>query len=315
MAQRRAVLVRQNRLGQRREQGDEALHALGQCPRRDPQPHVGQPCRDPMQWTPAHEALEEDAHPHADSVGRGVEQPRYRGRRHFPRRGRALAASAVAGAHDLARVRADLHLDEARATRAVRHIGLGATRTHARIVRRMALFLLLPEPRPLGAAMSGRAALLTALAPRARCLLLLALAPEHRLRQHRPGRAQLPKLDFQRPHARCQRRVRVLQLPHLGAQAGIVHAQRHHRAALARCNTGLRKKLLQPLDFALQGKGVFRDAPDCLRLLLGRPQIAPAPVELPLQRPRPGTGLHLRPAQLFATRLDSIRPRALALVQ
>ena len=65
-------------------------------------------------------------------------------RRRF--RGCAVAASAVAGPDDLARVRLNLHLDDTRATLAIRHIGFGATRTHACILRRIAPLLLLPEP-------------------------------------------------------------------------------------------------------------------------------------------------------------------------
>ena len=45
VAQRRLVLVREDRLGQRLEQRHEALDAVGQRPRRDGQPHVGQPGR------------------------------------------------------------------------------------------------------------------------------------------------------------------------------------------------------------------------------------------------------------------------------
>ena len=84
-------------------------------------------------------------------------------------------------------------------TLAVRHIGLPATGTDARILRRVAPFRLLPEPGPLGVAVAGRAALLAALAPRARLLLPLALAAEQRLRQDGPSsgawQAGLPVFD------------------------------------------------------------------------------------------------------------------------
>ena len=49
----------------------------------------------------------------------------------------------------------------------------------------------------------------------------------------------------------------------------------------------------------------------CLRLLSGGLQLAPAPVELPLQRTRPGTGIHFRPAKFFRARFGRIRPRPL----
>ena len=48
-----------------------------------------------------------------------------------------------------------------------------------------------------------------------------------------------------------------------------------------------------------------------LRLLSGGLQLAPAPVELPLQRTRPGTGIHFRPAKFFRARFGRIRPRPL----
>ena len=324
--------------------------------------------------------------------------------------------------------------------------------------------------------MAGGAALLAALAPGARLLLHLALAPEHRLRQHRPGRAELRKLGFQRLGAAGQRRPLGLQCPHLGAppsvlpaqrhdhirrprgrrpqpvvalaqprdgaipgphqprgrrappvellaqrgdlavvpvrrlaersaqpvdvlvqpidlvampgldpllvgvgppqkvaetvdlavqesnpallvfrpphvllqpsvllpqrrdrllgvprspvsrarpglrrrrgvaQTGDLHAQGHDRAALARLDAGLRKQLLQPRHFALQGKGVLRRAADFLRLRLGRLQLAPALVELRLQRTRPASGVQLRSAQFFAARFRRLRPRPFSLV-
>ena len=43
MAQRRLVLMREDRLGHRLEQRHEALQSVGQRPGRDRQPLVGQP--------------------------------------------------------------------------------------------------------------------------------------------------------------------------------------------------------------------------------------------------------------------------------
>ena len=74
--------------------------------------------------------------------------------------------------------------------------------------------------------MSGGAALLAALAPGARLLLLLALAAVERLRQDAPGRPQPVELGLQRLDARGQRRVLRRQIPNLGAQPAILLPQR-----------------------------------------------------------------------------------------
>ena len=215
-------------------------------------------------------------------------------------------------------------------------IGLGATRTHARIVRRVALLRAPLELGPQGAAVTGGGALLAARAPRVRLVLPLALAPEHRPRQHLPGRSELLELGLQRLDARRQRRVLGLQLAHLGAQLGVVraqrrdplrrppargsqpgvvlaqprhlHAKRQVRAALARLDAGLGKELLQTRHFAPQAKGVLRGAAHCLHLLDRRRELVPALVEVPLQHARQGTRLPLGMTQLFAARLRRVRP-------
>ena len=135
VAQRRGVLVREDRLGQGLEQRHEALDAVGQRPRRDRQPHVGEPRRDPMQGTAADEAFVEHARPDADPVGRGVEQPRHRRRGHVARRGRALATPAPAGPDDGVLVGLDIDLEQSGAPLAVGGIGLAAARTYARDLR------------------------------------------------------------------------------------------------------------------------------------------------------------------------------------
>ena len=150
----------------------------------------------------------------------------FQGRRHFLRRRGALAGSEPARPDDSVLVGLDLDFDQRGATLAVGDIGLAATRTHARIFRGVALLGALLEPGPPGAAVTGSAALLAALAPRTWLLLPLALAPEHRPRQHRPGRPELLELDLQRLDARRQRRLLGLQIPHLGAQPGVFPAQR-----------------------------------------------------------------------------------------
>ena len=306
MAQRRLVLMREDRLGHRLEQRHEALQSVGQRPGRDRQPLVGQPRGNAVQGPQAGTVLEQEACPEADPVGRVGEQPRHRGRRHFQGRRCAVAIPAPPGTDDPACVGLDFDLDDGRGTLAVRHVGLRATGTHARIGGRVVLFGALLEPGPLRAAMTGGAALLAALAPGAWLLLLLALAAVECLRQHAPSRAKPGKLPFQAlgPGLRGLHRL---------AQPGDLHAQRHDRAALARLDAGLRKEFSQPRHFRLEEKRVLRRAPDLLRLLGGRLQLVPAGVELPLQRTRPGTGIHLRPAQFFRARLRRVRPRPLLL--
>ena len=244
VAHRRPVLVREDRPGERLEQRHEALQAVGQRSRRDCQPLVRQPRRDPAQRTQARTEFEQEARPDAGPVGRSGEQPRHRRRRHLQGRGCAVATPAPAGTDHPARVGLDLDLDDARATLAVGDIGLAATGTDACILRRIAPFLLLPEPGPPGAAVAGRAALLTALAPRARRLLPLALAPEQRLRQDGPCRTELGKLGIQRLDARGQRRALGLQLPRLGTQSGVAFAQRFNGVPRPH---GRRPKLSDPL--------------------------------------------------------------------
>ena len=74
MAQRRVVLVREDRVGHRLEQRHETGHAAGQGARRDRQSLVGQPCADALQRTQARIAFEQEARPDADPVGRVGEQ-------------------------------------------------------------------------------------------------------------------------------------------------------------------------------------------------------------------------------------------------
>ena len=170
--------------------------------------------------------LEQEAGPDAGPVGRVGEQARHRGRRHFHGRRRALAGPAPARTADDALVGLDLDLDEGGFLGAVRRVGLPAPCAHARIGRRVVLFGALLEPGPLGAAVAGRAALLAALALRARFVLLLALAPEQLLRQHGPRRAQLRKLGLQR----LEPAARTL---HGLAQPGVLLTQHVVRRLLA----------------------------------------------------------------------------------
>ena len=191
MAQRRLVLVREDRLGHGLEQRHEALQAVGQRPGRDRHPLAGEPRGNASHGAEAGTVLEQEARPEAGPIERSGEQPGHRGRRHFHGRGRALAGPAPARTADHAFVGLDLDLDEGGFLGAVRHIGLPALCADAGIGRRVVLFGALLEPGPRRAAVAGRAALLAALAFRARLVLLLALAPVELLRQHGPGRAQL----------------------------------------------------------------------------------------------------------------------------
>ena len=225
MAQRRLALVREDRLGHRLEQRHKALRAIGQRPRRDRQPLAGHPRGNAVHGAQAGIALEQEARPEAGPVKRSAEQARHRRRRHFHGRRRALAGSAPARTADHPLVGLDLDLDEGGFLGAVRRIGLPAPSADARIRRRVVLFGTLREPGPLGAAVAARAALLTALALRARFVLLLALAAVERFRQHCSGRAKPLQLGFQRldPVPRCLRAL---------AQPGVLPGQGLDRSLL-----------------------------------------------------------------------------------
>ena len=171
-------------------------------------------------------AFVQEARPHGDPVERVVEQPRRRRRRYLHRRGRALAGPAQARAADHALVGLDLDLDEGRFLDAVRRVGLPAASADARIRRRIVHFGALFKPGPLGAAVAGRAALLAALALRARLVLLLALATEQLPRQHGPSRTQPGKLGFQRLDP-------ALRSLHGLAQPAVLPGQRLDRGLLA----------------------------------------------------------------------------------
>lgn len=99
------------------------------------------------------------------------------------------------------------------------------------------------------------------------------------------------------------------------AQQGDLLAQRHERAVLARLDPRFREQLLQPLHFRLERQRVLRRATNFLHLTGGLIELLPAELELPLERTRTGTGIHLLPPQLLAASLRRIRARTLALVQ
>ena len=243
-------------------------------------------------------ALEQDAGPHADPVGRVAEQPRYWRRRYFDRRRRAAASPAPARTADHTLVGLDVDLDERGDIGADRRIGLAATGAHARFLRQVDLLLALLDPGPPGTAMAGGAALLAARASGARRLLLLALAAEQHLRQHRPGRAKPGKLRFQRLDP-VPRRLHAL------AQPGVLPGQRFDRGLLAPrspqrpAQVGIRngQQLRQRLpDRSKPGKLGLKRLPDCTKF--GR---------LNLQRRLPGLQLPHGPAQpsvLLAERSD-----------
>ena len=230
---------------------------------------------------------------------------------HFRGRGRAVATPAPPRTDDLTRVGPDLDLDDGRGTLAVGDIGLPATGADARILRRVALFGALIEPGPRGAAMTGSAALLAALAPRPRLLLLLALSPEQRLRQHGPARAELRKLGFQRLDAGHQRLLLDLQSPHLGAQPSDLLAQRHDHA---RGPHGRRQQplvalpqpgdvLLQPIDLALM-PGL-----DPLLVVVGPPQQPAEFVDLALQELDPAAQALRRSRSYFLLQPGVLLPQ------
>ena len=290
MAQRRLVLVREDRPGDWLEQWHEAEHAVGERPGRDRQPPVGQPRGDPLERAVAGIAFEQDAGPHADSVGRVAEQPRHRGRRHFDRRRRAAAGPAPARTADHTLVGLDVDLDERGDIGADRRIGLAATGAHTRLLRRVDLLLALLEPGPSGTAMAWGAALLAARASGARRLLLLALSAEQRLRQHRPGRAKPGKLRFQRLDP-IPRRLRAL------AQPGVLPGQRFDRGLLAPrspqrpAQFGIRngQRLRQRLpDRSKPGKLGLKRLSDCTKFGRLNLQRRLPPLQLPHGPAQPG---------------------------
>ncbi len=279
MAQRRVVLVREDRVGHRLEQRHETGHAAGQGARRDRQSLVGQPCADALQRTQARIAFEQEARPDADPVGRVGEQPWHGGRRHFHGRRRAVACPAPARAADHSLVGLDLDLDKGGLFGAVGRIGVPAAGTHTRIGRQVMLFDVFFETGPLCAAPAGCAGLPTPRTPGARLLLLLALATELRLRQHRPGRARLRQLGF-------QLLVAPLQCLHGLVQPGNFPA-------------GSPKEIAQMPHLRAPPQCVLPCSTSFPRLLDDGPQPAPRCLEARLPISRFATRRHLRPAQLL----------------
>ena len=207
------------------------------------------------------------------------------------------------GRDDPARVGLDLDLDDGRGTLAVGDIGLPATGTHHAHPSAGCAFRCAPQDRAAAVRPWPAApALLTALAPGARLLLHLALAPEHRLRQHRPSRAELRKLGFQRLDARRQRRPLGLQVPHLGAQPGVLPAQRHDHIRRPR---GRRPQpvvaLAQPRDGAIPGphQPRGRRAPP-VELLAQRGDLAVVPVRRLAERSAQPSDVLVQPIDLVA---------------
>ena len=107
--------------------------------------------------------------PGHESSRRACTRPRPAERRTCRRQSLGVAyLPAPARTADHTLVGLDLDLDEGGFLGAVRRIGLPAASADGRIGRRVELFGALIEPGPLGAAVAGRAALLAALAFRAR---------------------------------------------------------------------------------------------------------------------------------------------------
>ena len=125
MAQPRLVLVCKDCFGAR-------------CRGRDRQPLVTQPRGDSVQGPQAGIAEQEPRPSHHRTYWR---QARRRGCRHLPGRRRTRAAPSPPGTADHTRVSLDMDLDHLRFMSAVRHIGLAAARTQARVVRRVMLLL------------------------------------------------------------------------------------------------------------------------------------------------------------------------------
>ena len=157
--------------------------------------------------------------------------------------------------------------------------------------------------RPCPAAPRCWPRLLAALAPGARLLLPLAPAAVERLRQDAAGRAQLVEVDFQLLDPRGQRRVLALQIPHLGAQPGILLPQRRDQLRCPHdCRPHPAVAFAQPRDRALPG----------LHQPHGRREL---PVELLAQRLGDALALAVRLHNLRAPSVDVLlQPVDLVLV-
>ena len=204
-------------------------------------------------------------------------------------------------------MRPDLDLDQRRPLCADRRVGLAAARTPARLVRRVVFLDAFLEPGLRGAAVARGAVALAARASGARLVLPLAPAPVQRLRQHRPGRAQLRDLRLlrpgpaaQSPHGSPQPRVLVRQSPQRAlpaprpsqrpAQFGVRHRRRHRPRRVHRAKDTVLQLLLHRLG-ALQRMaqipGLVGQRPDPLRLVPQAPRhvvVAHGVVEDPAQR-------------------------------
>ena len=148
--------------------------------------------------------------------------------------------------------------------------------------------------------MANSAGLLAALAPGARFGLPLALASEQRLRQDGPGRTELLKLGSQLLGARCQYRPLVLQVPHLGAQPGVVLAQRRDQVGGPYgCRAQPINALAQPPDRALPGfhHSPGRRAP-AVELPAQRRVLVAVPVRRPHERPAKPGDILVQPVDL-----------------
>ena len=145
------------------------------------------------------------------------------------------------------------------------------------------LFGVFFETGPLCAAPAGCAGLPTPRTPGARLLLLLALATELRLRQHRPGRARLCQLGF-------QLLVAPLQCLHGLVQPGNLLA-------------GSPKKIAQTPHLRVPPQCVLSCSTGSPRLLDDSPQPAPRCLEARLPISRFATRRHLPPSATLARAL------------
>ena len=275
VAQRRAVLVREDRRAHRLEQRRQAMHAVRQRARRDRQTLVGQPCADPVQGAQARVALEQEARPDARPVRRAGEQPGHGGRRHLGGRRRAPACPPPAWPADHPAVRTDLDFDQGRLLGAVGRVRAPATPAHPRIGGRVVLPGAFLKPRTLRAAVARRTGLPAPPPPRTRPLLPLARAAGIPLGQRRTRRAKLRQPGFQAldPPPRH---------PHPLAEPGLLPRQRSdHRLlaprpaqGLAQLRVRLDAGLVKVLHLGLAG----------LQRLLQRPTLLAQPRHLHPQR-------------------------------
>ena len=111
------------RLRQRLKQRRHSADTVGECSSRYSQSMVPHPGSDPVYWTVAGIALQQETPPEADPIGRIAEQAGNRGRCDLLRSQRTVAGLLPPGAPHFANMCLDLDLDELGFIAPVLHVG------------------------------------------------------------------------------------------------------------------------------------------------------------------------------------------------